>query len=111
MNALDRADALLTKSQGRRGIVTPNNMESPMDAATTQQITRERMQRMVGGNDPNVTQRLPHDDASDVTQDLSGGKKDSGVVKEPEVEVEEIDGLIPTTKQRTKSSVSDHLDG
>ncbi|OLT48243.1 hypothetical protein BJF85_13555 [Saccharomonospora sp. CUA-673] len=57
MDPRDRADAVLARAQQRRGVVTPDNMESPMDSADTQVIPSS----VVAGaeQDPAVTAKVP----------------------------------------------------
>ncbi|WP_020662524.1 hypothetical protein [Amycolatopsis benzoatilytica] len=56
MDPRDRADALLARARSRGAfVVTPDNMTSPMDASSTQQISRA----VVSGLDPDTTTQLP----------------------------------------------------
>jgi len=56
MDPRDRADALLARARSRGAfVVTPDNMTSPMDASSTQQIARA----VVSGLDPDTTTQLP----------------------------------------------------
>ncbi|ASR34282.1 hypothetical protein BAY61_03945 [Prauserella marina] len=58
MDPRDRADAVLFRAQARDGVVTPDNMTSPMDAANTQQIPRSLVRRIDGELDPDTTTKL-----------------------------------------------------
>lgn len=57
MDPRDRADAVLARAQRRTGVVTPDNMASPMDAADTQVIPSS----VVAGadEDPDATAKVP----------------------------------------------------
>lgn len=56
MDPRDRADALLARARSRGAfVVTPDNMTSPMDASSTQQIAAA----VVSGLDPDTTTQLP----------------------------------------------------
>ncbi|WP_372493331.1 hypothetical protein [Prauserella halophila] len=57
MDPRDRADAVLARAQRRTGVVTPDNMESPMDSADTQVIPSS----VVRGaeQDPDATAKVP----------------------------------------------------
>lgn len=57
MDPRDRADAVLARAQRRSGVVTPDNMQSPMDSADTQVIPSS----VVRGaeEDPDVTAKVP----------------------------------------------------
>lgn len=56
MDPRDRADALLARARSRGAfVVTPDNMTSPMDASSTQQISAS----VVSGLDPDTTTQLP----------------------------------------------------
>lgn len=59
MDPRDRADAVLARAQARDGVVTPDNMTSPMDAANTQQIPRSVVRRIDAEPDPDSTTKLP----------------------------------------------------
>ncbi|WP_199433971.1 hypothetical protein [Qaidamihabitans albus] len=121
MDPRDRADALLSRAQARDGVVTPDNMTSPMDAANTQQIPRSVVSR-IDEQDPDSTTVLP---SSMIEQSMaeSGSHLDESEPTtrldlppsrgpEPEVERTEIGGLIPTTTtRRTQSELSRRLDG
>ena len=137
MDPLDRADALLNRAQSRGGyVVTPQSAVSPMDAANTQQIPREVVRGAdAAAVDPDSTTILTDDeireqdaarylDERDPTTSLdpAGGRpapapraKPKAAPEpedeEPDVVVEEYDGLIPTTTQRMKMKLSRRLDG
>lgn len=59
MDPRDRADAVLARAGAREGVVTPDNMTSPMDSANTQQIPRSVVRRIDAEDDPNTTTKLP----------------------------------------------------
>ncbi|WP_116051260.1 hypothetical protein [Amycolatopsis palatopharyngis] len=120
MDPRDRADALLSRAQARGGVVTPDNMTSPMDASNTQQIPRS----VVRDQDPDSTTQLPasvieandHLADSTPTNRLGGRPRSAPQAREPqrmdEVEEQELDGLIPTvTSQPGQSALSRRLDG
>lgn len=127
MDPRDRADALLSRAQARDGyVVTPQNATSPMDAANTQQIARS----VVSGadDDPDSTTVVSSSviEANDhlaepqPTTPLSTESEPKPTVRlgrKPrpapvsDVEEEELGGLIPTTKQRSRSNVAKRLDG
>lgn len=129
MDPLDRADALLSRAQARGAfVVTPESAISPMDAANTVQIprnvvrgadaalidpdstavvSREAIQQSDDRHhlaDPDQTSRLPAVGSGQVAE-----ASDQDVLET--VETEEVDGLIPTTTQRTRSRLSRRLDG
>lgn len=132
MDPLDRADALLSRAQARGSyVVTPQSAISPMDAANTQQIPRSVVRGVdaravdpdattvltaeeIRNNDdrrhhlaePSPTTTLPRTPG----QDEYGPRPDERS-RGASVEVEELDGLLPTTKQTAKSSLSRRLDG
>jgi hypothetical protein len=141
MDPRDRADALLHRAQARGAfVVTPQSAVSPMDAANTQKIPEdvvrgadavavdpdattvlpeEEIRRQVGTHhldEPAPTTSL--DNSGETTQSLditpTGEVLGPRRPKEPtraEVEVEELDGLIPTTTQRLKpAELSSRLD-
>lgn len=133
MDPLDRADALLAQAQARgKYVVTPESAVSPMDASNTQQIPRAVVRGAdARAIDPDATTILSDDeireqDDSDhhladrdptttirLSRDGRGGAASAEPEPEPEetIEVEELDGLIPTTTQRKKSTLSRRLDG
>lgn len=57
MDPRDRADAVLARAQARNGVVTPDNMTSPMDSANTQKIPRSVVSGLDA--DPDTTTKLP----------------------------------------------------
>lgn len=59
MDPRDRADAVLARAQRRTGVVTPDNMTSPMDSANTQKIPRSVVRRIDSEPDPDSTTKLP----------------------------------------------------
>ena len=59
MDPRDRADAVLARAQARKGVVTPDNMTSPMDSASTLKIPRTVVQRIDTEPDPDTTTKLP----------------------------------------------------
>ncbi|MFC4004226.1 hypothetical protein ACFS2C_20260 [Prauserella oleivorans] len=59
MDPRDRADAVLSRAQARAGVVTPDNMTSPMDAADTQQIPGSVVRQLEKQQDPDTTTKLP----------------------------------------------------
>lgn len=136
MDPLDRADALLSRAQARGSyVVTPQSAISPMDAANTQQIPRSVVRGAdASAVDPDATTVLTREQIREnddshhhlsepsPTATLPGargarygsenqldGPPRAG--REGSVEVEELDGLVPTTKQTAKSSLSHRLDG
>jgi hypothetical protein len=122
MDPRDRADALLSRAQARGGVVTPDNMTSPMDASNTQQIPRSVVSEI--DQDPDSTTQLPASviEANDYlaestpTKRLDGEPRTApqarGSRRVDEVEEQELDGLIPTvTTQPGQSALSRRLDG
>ncbi|EIE97630.1 hypothetical protein [Saccharomonospora glauca] len=71
MDPRDRADAVLARAQARKGVVTPDNMTSPMDSVNTQQIPRAVVQKIDSEVDPNTTTKLPSSviEANDVSRE------------------------------------------
>ncbi|SFP91287.1 hypothetical protein SAMN02982918_3852 [Saccharomonospora viridis] len=59
MDPRDRADAVLARAGARKGVVTPDNMTSPMDSASTLKIPRAVVQRIDAEPDPDTTTKLP----------------------------------------------------
>lgn len=59
MDPRERADALLLRAQERAGVVTPDNMVSPMDASNTQQIPGAMVRDLDPEQDPDTTTKLP----------------------------------------------------
>ncbi|TWH22445.1 hypothetical protein [Prauserella rugosa] len=57
MDPRDRADAVLARAQQRKGVVTPDNMESPMDSADTQVIPSSVVAD--AEQDPDTTAKVP----------------------------------------------------
>ncbi|PRX44287.1 hypothetical protein B0I33_112165 [Prauserella shujinwangii] len=119
MDPRDRADALLSRAQAREGVVTPDNMTSPMDASNTQQIPRSVV-RSIDEQDPDSTTRLPHAMIEESMADGDGRpshlteQQPTTRLDEPGGEVEEtrLDGLVPTTTtRRGQSELSRRLEG
>lgn len=132
MDPRERADALLSRARARGAfVVTPDNAVSPMDASSTLQIQRA----VVRAVDPDATAVVPAEEirASDATahhhlaeraptselpgkpaEQATAAQAKPAATPEPEpdagIEVEDVDGLIPTTTQRMKSSLSSRLD-
>ncbi|MFD2466514.1 hypothetical protein [Amycolatopsis silviterrae] len=70
MDPRDRADALLARARSRGAfVVTPDNMTSPMDSSSTQQISRA----VVSGLDPDTTTQLPASLIEENDHPLAGG--------------------------------------
>lgn len=127
MDPLDRADALLSRAQSRGAyVVTPQSAVSPMDAANTQQIPRAVVRGAeAAAVDPDATTILTDDeireqdedylDESTPTTTLSLALEQEQDDDEPEepsvVEEEEVDGLLPTTTQRMRSTKFRRLEG
>ncbi|MGH3517115.1 MAG: hypothetical protein ACRDQ7_06780 [Haloechinothrix sp.] len=137
MDPRERADAMLLRAQARGSfVVTPDNAVSPMDAANTQQIPRSVVHDAdLRSVDPDATTVVSdaeirqHDARADYLADREptsalGGAPESPTTpmtlppqpepqpeSEPEMETVELDGFIPTTTQRTRSSLSRRLDG
>ncbi|PXY32397.1 hypothetical protein [Prauserella muralis] len=121
MDPRDRADAVLSRAQARNGVVTPDNMVSPMDAANTQQIPRSVVRRIDGEDDPDTTTQLPSSliESNDShlaevppTTRLDPPPAPGPGDGEPDVEETEISGLVPTTRTRpAKSNVARRLEG
>lgn len=124
MDPRDRADALLSRAQARRGVVTPDNMTSPMDASNTQQIPRSVVSGIDRDQDPDSTTTLPasvieandHLAESTPTTELDGEPRTTPLARQPhprgDVEQQELDGLIPTVTTPTgQSALSRRLEG
>ncbi|SFQ20180.1 hypothetical protein SAMN05421810_105154 [Amycolatopsis arida] len=121
MDPRERADVLLSRARARGGVVTPDNMTSPMDAVNTQQIPRSVVTEIDRGQDPDTTTKLPSSviEASDTTDRMPAPSSrpapgGAGGAGEPltEVEEQEVDGLIPTIKTRSgQSELSRRLEG
>ncbi|WP_308292172.1 hypothetical protein [Prauserella alba] len=58
MDPRDRADAVLARAQRRSGVVTPDNMQSPMDSDDTQVIPSSVV-RSAAEQDPDATAKVP----------------------------------------------------
>ncbi|MFD6794870.1 MULTISPECIES: hypothetical protein [Prauserella salsuginis group] len=58
MDPRDRADAVLARAQRRSGVVTPDNMQSPMDSSDTQVIPSSVV-RSAAEQDPDATAKVP----------------------------------------------------
>ncbi|PXY19833.1 hypothetical protein DI005_18660 [Prauserella sp. PE36] len=118
MDPRDRANAVLSRAQTRDGVVTPDNMTSPMDAANTQQIPGSVVRRLDTEQDPDTTTKLSasfiessdsHLAESQPTTRLDAAQAANA---EPEVEQTEISGLVPTTRTMpTRSNVARRLEG
>lgn len=57
MDPRDRADAVLARAQRRSGVVTPDNMQSPMDSSDTQVIPSSVVRS--AEQDPDATAKVP----------------------------------------------------
>ncbi|WP_026197011.1 hypothetical protein [Sciscionella marina] len=129
MDPRDRADAVLERASAlRRGVVTPINATSPMDASATSRIRRsvvEEAQRRVEEQD---TQSIPAPGAphegEETTQPVREGAtqpvhRPQAAAPRAEQRVAEdepttdLGGLIPTVAQQPKKprSLSDRLSG
>ncbi|MGW7534641.1 hypothetical protein [Amycolatopsis sp. NPDC054798] len=72
MDPRDRADALLARARSRGAfVVTPDNMTSPMDSSSTQQISAS----VVSGLDPDTTTQLPASLIEENDHPLAGGTR------------------------------------
>jgi len=138
MDPRDRADALLSRARARGGfVVTPDNMTSPFDAVNTQQIPRAVVDDLDDGETtavvassvvasavlessghhlarPEPTMRLdaPTPGAQPgAPQPRSEPGGLPGLDGNDDVHEEDIGGLIPTTTQRSRSTLSDRLNG
>jgi hypothetical protein len=126
MDPLDRADALLSRAQARgRYVVTPQSAVSPMDASNTQRIPHEVVRGAdAAAVDPDATTILTDDEIreQDATHHLEepaptramelAAAAEEDVDDAVAVEEEELDGLLPTTTKRMKSTVvSRRLEG
>lgn len=121
MDPLDRADALLHRAQARGAyVVTPQSAVSPMDAANTQQIPRAVVRGAeAAAMDPDATTILSDDEIRGQDEDYLSEVTPTSTLQllaeeaedEEEVVEEEVDGLLPTTTQRTKSTVFRRLEG
>ncbi|ATE57207.1 hypothetical protein CNX65_31190 [Actinosynnema pretiosum] len=113
MDPRARADAVLARARARGGvhIVTPNNMTSPMDSSSTQQIPRSVVEAAEPkGPDPDSTMIL--------TTRIANGLQDvpppPPAVKTPPPEPEErvAPGPVPTVQQvASRPSLSQRLSG
>jgi hypothetical protein len=139
MDPRQRADAVLSRAETRRGVVTPGNMVSPMDAANTQQIPRSVVDG-IDSDDPDSTTVLPstlierndsHLADSPATGRIEPAATTPHAAKAPETtaaapeagacpesrnapggERTEISGLVPTTRVwPTQSDVARRLEG
>lgn len=141
MDPRDRADAVLSRAQARAGVVTPDNMTSPMDAADTQQIPGAVVRQLEKEQDPDTTTKLPasliaSNDASHLAQAQptvplptptsdtvpNGTPKpapspgqapaETGAETGAEAAHTEADGLVPTTRRTAgKSELARRLEG
>ncbi|MGH3450907.1 MAG: hypothetical protein ACRDQW_09275 [Haloechinothrix sp.] len=137
MDPRERADAMLSRARARGAfVVTPDNAVSPMDASNTQQIPRSVVADAdVRAVDPDATAVVSDDDIRqhdartnyladrEPTSQLGSAAEQVGSATaqtppvappadpESEMETVELDGLIPTTTQRTRSTLSRRLDG
>lgn len=140
MDPRERADALLSRARARGAfVVTPDNAVSPMDASSTLQIQRAVVRAVdpdatavvpaeeIRASDATAhhhlaerapTSELPGKPAEQPTaapaEQAPATQAKPTATPEPEpdagIEVEDVDGLIPTTTQRMKSSLSSRLD-
>lgn len=116
MDPRDRADAMLSRAQARDGVVTPDNMTSPMDAANTQQIPRTVVDR-IDEHDPDSTTVLPssmiRENDSHLAEVAPTARLDPPAAKqETEARETEITGLVPTTTSSpSRSNVARRLEG
>jgi hypothetical protein len=139
MDPRDRADAVLARAQQREGVVTPDNMTSPMDSANTQKIPRSVVRRIDSEPDPDTTTKLPssmieandvrrsHLSESspttpmpqpgsanpDVTQPVSLPSSGNAEKEAEEQPADSDSGLVPTTTttQEQTSLLSRRLEG
>ncbi|MEU6643749.1 hypothetical protein ABZ863_14520 [Saccharomonospora sp. NPDC046836] len=121
MDPRDRANAVLSRAQARAGVVTPDNMTSPMDAANTQQIPGAVVRQLDEGQDPDTTTKLPasmiasndsHLAESPPTSRIDPPPPRQDLAREPEFEQTEISGLVPTTRAvPSRSNVARRLEG
>lgn len=104
MDPRDRADVLLSRAQTRAGVITPDNMTSPMDSANTQQIPRSVVNRIDTEPDPDSTTVLSsstieandsHLAATAPTVRLDQEEEQSSSSRE-----DEEGGLVPTVRTR-----------
>ena len=124
MDPRDRADLILARARARGAyVVTPDSATSPMDVAATLQIPRAVM-TAIDQADPDVTMVFPISQVDELpaiaqeaaTQSLASPPKPQQRLPQqpPPPEPEQLDGLVPTTKQPPSSarpSMSQRLDG
>ncbi|EWC62408.1 hypothetical protein UO65_2277 [Actinokineospora spheciospongiae] len=118
MDPRDRADLILARARARGAyVVTPDSATSPMDVAATLQIPRAVMSALDAA-DPDVTMVFPVDELPAIAQEAATQSLASPPKPAPRVpaapQPEQLDGLIPTTKQPPSSgrpSMSQRLDG
>ncbi|NIJ14001.1 hypothetical protein FHU38_004345 [Saccharomonospora amisosensis] len=116
MDPRDRADAVLSRAQARHGVVTPDNMTSPMDAANTQQLPRSFVNR-IDETDPDSTTVLPSSMIRENDSHLAEPAPTTRLEppqghQEPATGETEITGLVPTTRTRpAQSNVARRLEG
>ncbi|WP_043536114.1 hypothetical protein [Saccharomonospora cyanea] len=123
MDPRDRADAVLARAGAREGVVTPDNMTSPMDSANTQQIPRSVVRRIDAEEDPNTTTKLPSSmiEANDVgreshlaeampTTPMKAPLSDQPDVTQP-VQIPQAEGGARADSRTGAGSDSGSLDG
>lgn len=137
MDPRERADALLSRAQERAGVVTPDNMVSPMDASNTQKIPGSVVRDLDPDQDPDTTTKLPqsliesndthlHEQAETTKLDLFSDTSTTTPLnplprkaaeqaadgQQAEPDVEDAGGLVPTTRTRQgKSELARRLEG
>lgn len=121
MDPRDQADALLSRARERSGgVVTPDNMVSPMDASNTQQIPGSMVSKIDEETDPDSTTVLPssmieqhvhHLAEPNPTTPLEQDTSSAAATAENQPQVQH-DGLIPTrTQQAGRSNLQNRLEG
>lgn len=116
MDPRDRADAALSRARKRDGVVTPDNMTSPMDCANTQEIPRSVVDRIDGETDPDSTTVLPssliESNDSHLATSPPTTKMNPPSPQREETDETELGGLIPTTRTRpAQSNLARRLEG
>lgn len=125
MDPRDQAESLLSRARARDGfVVTPADATSPMDASNTQQIARSVVDGLDEDKDPDSTTQLSEatirsndhlatpDETTPLTRKPSPRPRGRPEPAPPEEHEEEhLDGLIPTTKPKTRSNLARRLDG
>ncbi|MBK1788872.1 hypothetical protein [Prauserella cavernicola] len=116
MDPRDRADAVLIRAQARDGVVTPDNMTSPMDAANTQQIPASVVQWLDTEEDPDTTTKLSaafiQSSDSHLADSQPTSRLDAPEAEDAGPEETEISGLVPTTRtKQAQSTMARRLEG